>query len=94
MLPEGQEDAGRCPLLEAAVSRTTGTEARILQRVPLAPGAEDEEDGIHGPAIIDAWPVAPERVRFPRRKQRLNALPQFVGYTPITPPFLLVVLHG
>jgi hypothetical protein len=85
--------------LEAAVSGTTGTEARVLQRVPLAPGAEDEEDGIHkdgihSQAIIDAWPVAPERMRLPRREQRLNALPQFVGYTPFTPTFPLVVMHG
>ena len=75
MLPEGQEDAGRRPLLEAAVCRTTGTEARVLQSVPLAPSAEDEEDGIHGPAILDAWPVAPKRVRLPRREQRLDVLP-------------------
>src|SRR5918992_4653014 len=67
LLPEGQEDPGCCPLLEAAVRRATGTETRVLECVPLAPGAKDEEDGIHGPAIIDAWPVAPQRVRLPGR---------------------------
>jgi hypothetical protein len=80
--------------LEAAVRRTTGTEATVLQRIPLASGAKDEEDGIHGPAIIDAWPVAPERVWLPGREQPLDVLPQFVGYPPITPHFLQVVTHG
>jgi hypothetical protein len=60
----------------------------------LASGAEDEEDGIHGPAILDAWPVASERVRLPWREQRLDVLPEFVGYPPITPPVLRVVTHG
>jgi len=50
------------------MSRTTGTEARLIQGLPLAPGAEDEEDGIHGLASIDAGPMAPERVRFPWRE--------------------------
>ena len=75
LFPEGQENPGCRPLLEAAVRRATGTEARVLQGVPLAPGAKDEEDGIHGPAIINARPVAPEWMRLPGREQRLDALP-------------------
>jgi hypothetical protein len=39
-----------------------------MQGLPLAAGAEDEEDGIHGLAVIDAGPMAPERVRLPRRE--------------------------
>jgi hypothetical protein len=76
------------------VRRTTGTEACVLQRVPLAPGAEDKEDGIHGPAILDTRPVAPERVRLPWREQWLDVCPQCSGYPPITPNFLLIVTHG
>jgi hypothetical protein len=71
-----------------------GTDACVIQGVPLAAGAEDEEDGIHGSAIIDAGSVTPERVRFAWGEQRLEALPQCVGYPPITPDFLLVVTHG
>jgi hypothetical protein len=32
---------------------TAGTDARLLQGVPLASGAEDVEDGIHGQAIVN-----------------------------------------
>jgi hypothetical protein len=60
----------------------------------LAPSAEDKEDGIHGPAIIDAWPVAPERVRLPWREQGLDVCPQVIGYPPLTPSFLQIVTHG
>jgi hypothetical protein len=60
----------------------------------LTPGSQDEEDGIHGLAIIDAGPVAPQRVRLPGREQRLDALPQVVGYPPITPDVLWLVAHG
>jgi hypothetical protein len=73
---------------------TAGTDAGVIQGIPLAPGPEDEEDGIHGPAIIDPWPVAPEGMRLQWREQRLDALPQFVGYPPIAPNFLLGVTHG
>jgi hypothetical protein len=75
------------------MGRTAGTDARVIQGVPLAPGAEDEEDGIHGPAIINTGAVAPERVRLPRRQQWLDALPQGIGYPPITPHLLLVITH-
>jgi hypothetical protein len=94
LCPAGQENPGCRPLLEAAVRRATGPEARVLQGIPLAPGAKDEEDGIHGPAIIDARPVAPEWMRLPGREQRLDALPPFVGYPPITPDVLWLVTHG
>ena len=64
-----------------------------MQRIPLAAGAEHEEDGIHGLAIIDAGPMAPQRVRLAWGEQGLDALPQFVGETPITPDLLVVVMH-
>ena len=46
---------------------TTGTDPRRVQCIPLAARAEDEEDGIHRLAIIDAGPMAPQGVRFARR---------------------------
>jgi hypothetical protein len=60
--PQRQEDARRRPLLEAAMGGTTGTEVSLMQRVPLTPGTQDEEKGIHGLTIINAGPMAPQRV--------------------------------
>jgi hypothetical protein len=80
--------------LEAAMGGTTGTEASLVQRIPLAAGAEHEEEGIYRLPIIDPGPVAPEWVWLSWREQRLDALPQFVGYPPITAGFLLIVTHG
>jgi hypothetical protein len=73
---------------------TAGAEPRRMQRIPLAAGAEHEEDGIHGLPIIDVGPMAPQGVRFARREQRLDALPQRVRDTPIPVGFLIVVLHS
>jgi hypothetical protein len=76
------------------MGRTAGTDACVMQGIPLAPGAKDEEDGIHGSAVIDAWPVTPKRVRLSWWEQRLDTLPQFIGYPPITPDSLWGVTHG
>ncbi len=92
--PEDQDDPGRRPFLDAAVRRTTGTKARVLERIQLTPGSMDEDDGLHGPAIIDAGPVAPQPVRLSRRPQRLDALPQRVGEPPITSHVLWLITHG
>jgi hypothetical protein len=73
---------------------TTGTDARFVQRIPLAAGAEHEEDGIHGLAIIDTGTMTSQGVWFARREQWLNALPQLVRNTPITVYFLVVVIHA
>jgi hypothetical protein len=70
---------------------TTGANARLLQRIPLAAGAEHEEDGIHGFTIIDAGPMTPQRVWFTRGKQRHNALPQLVRDTPVTTHLFMVI---
>jgi hypothetical protein len=72
---------------------TTGTDARLVQRIPLAAGAEHEEDGIHRLPILDAGPMAPQGVRFARREQRFDALPQLIRNTPITVGFLVIVMH-
>jgi hypothetical protein len=57
--PQLQEYTSHRPLLETAMSRATGTDAGVIQGIPLTPSAEDEEDGIHGLAVIDAGPMAP-----------------------------------
>jgi hypothetical protein len=49
--------------LEAAMGGTAGTDARVLQGVPLAPGAQYEKDGIHRLAILDTGAMAAQRVR-------------------------------
>jgi len=45
--------------LETAMGGTTRTDFRLVQRMPLAPGAEHEKNGIHRFAILDAGPMAP-----------------------------------
>jgi hypothetical protein len=93
LFPQGHEDIGRRPLLEMAMGRTTGTAARLVQRLPLAARTEYEKDGIHRFAIIDARPMAPQRVRFARWEQGHDTLPQLVRDTPVTAGFLVIVMH-
>jgi hypothetical protein len=93
-LPQLKENVCLRPLLEAAMGGTTGTDTRLVQRIPLASRAQHEENGLHRLPIIDPWPVAPERVRLPWREQGVEALPQGVGYPPIPLSFLLGVTHG
>jgi hypothetical protein len=91
--PQRQKDTRRRPFLEAAMGGTTGTEAGRIQRVPLTPGTQDEENGIHGCTIINARSMAPQRVQLPWGKQPLEAFPQLVRHAPITLYFLLVGTH-
>jgi hypothetical protein len=93
MGPQCQEDTRRRPFLEAAMGGTTGTEAGLIQRVPLAPSPQDEENGIHGLTIINAGSMAPQRVQLSWGKQPLEAFPQLVRHAPITMYFLLVDAH-
>ena len=72
---------------------TPGTDARLVQGIPLAASTEDEEDGIHRLSIIDAGPMAPQGVRLARREQRHDVLPQLIGDTPITVGLLVVFMH-
>jgi hypothetical protein len=65
----------------------------MIQGIPLATGAQDIEDGIHGLAILHARPMAPQRVRFTRWQQRLDVLPQLFRNTPIMADFLMVLMH-
>jgi hypothetical protein len=54
---------------------TTGTEPDVVQGLPLASRPQDEEEGLHGPAVVDSGPVAPQRVRLAGREQRDNTRP-------------------
>src|SRR5690349_3981111 len=51
--PKSDEDTRRRPFLEAAVSRGVVADTSGIEGSPLAAGAEDEEDSVHGLAIID-----------------------------------------
>jgi hypothetical protein len=93
LLPQRQEDVSRRPLVDTAMGGTTGTEARLMQGMPLAARAEDEEDGIHRLALLDAGPMTPQGVRLARREQRHDVLPQLIGNTPITVGLLVVFMH-
>jgi hypothetical protein len=77
--PDLLEDAGFGPLLKAPVRRAAGTNAGGAEGIPLAAGAQGEEDGIHGAAVIDARPLAAQRMRWPRGQERLNPLPRASG---------------
>ena len=75
------------------MGRTTGTEARLVQCMPLAARAEHKKDGIYHFTIIDARPMTPQRVRFVRWKQGHDTLPQLIRDTLVTAGFLVVVMH-
>jgi hypothetical protein len=64
-----------------------------MQSIPLAAGAEHKEDGIHGLAIIDAEPMATQRMGLAWREQGVDAVPQFVRDTPITPYVCVLIMH-
>src|SRR5262245_23256665 len=59
-----------------------GTNSRRVQSVPLTAGAEDKEDGIHRPALIDAGPMTPQGMQFPCREQGHDAHPQHIWDAP------------
>jgi hypothetical protein len=61
-LPQRQEDAFLDPLLEAVVGRGTRAELGGVEGLPLAAGAEDEEDGLQADAVGGARPAAAEAV--------------------------------
>src|SRR5262245_29494387 len=83
-LPECQEDAVFDPLLEAVVGRGPRAELGGIERLPLAAGAEDEEDGIQAHPIRCARPAAAEAVRVPMDGEvHGDLLPQVIGDAPV-----------
>jgi hypothetical protein len=83
-LPQVQEDAGLDPLLEAVMGRRSGTELGGVEGLPLAAGAEHEEDGVHADAVGGAGPAAAEAVRvLVFGDQQSDGLPEVVGNAPV-----------
>lgn len=86
-LPQHQEDAGLDPLLEAVVGGRAGHEARGAQRLPLAAGAQYEEDGVGALAVAPGRAAAAEAVSVDAgRDVTAHLLPQLVGDAPIIDP--------
>jgi hypothetical protein len=54
---------------------TAGTDARHIQGIPLTAGAQHEEDGSHGFAVINTRPMTPQGGWFTRWEQRLDTFP-------------------
>jgi len=75
------------------MGRTVRAEAGGVQGAPLAASAEDEEDGIHRLAIINAGPMASQGMRLARREERHDTLPQRVRDTPVIMVFLIGIRH-
>src|SRR5262245_23439504 len=85
-LPQAQEEAVGDPLLEAVVGRRAGADLRRVERLPLAAGAQHEEDGVGAVAVRLARPAAAEAVRVGApADQGLHLRPQSVGDAPALP---------
>src|SRR3954470_19070090 len=80
--PEGREHPGGNPFLETPLGRGGGADRRLSQRVPLAAGAQHEEDRVHRRPVRHARIVAPQRMLWPRRQQPLHLGPQRIRQTP------------
>lgn len=80
--PELLEHSSLDPLLEPAVSRRVFAEARGVQSLPLAAGAQDKEDRIHSLPVRYAWMVAAQRMWFARRYKGQHCLPERIGNAP------------
>src|SRR2546423_3618565 len=83
-LPELEEDAVGDPLLEAVVGGGGGAELGGVQRLPLAAGAQDVEDGVGADPVGGARAAAAEAVGVDvLGDAQLHQLPQFIGDAPI-----------
>src|SRR5262245_62474322 len=58
--PHVLEDAGLDPLLEAVMGRRSRAELGGVEGLPLAAGAQDEEDGVHANAVGGARTASAE----------------------------------
>jgi hypothetical protein len=83
-LPQGLEDALFHPALEAIVGGGTGAEAGGIEGLPLAAGAQHEEDGFHADAIGGGGLAAAERMCVQSlRDQFGDGQPQIIGNAPL-----------
>src|SRR5919199_3959969 len=72
-IPEFQEDACRHPFLKAVMGGGFGTQVGLVQGLPLAPGAQDVEDGIGTAPVGDARAATTKAVRIqPNRDEGLQ----------------------
>jgi hypothetical protein len=70
--PTREEDSGGDPLLKAVVCGGLGTQLGLVQRLPLAAGAQDIKDGISAAAIRRSWTATAKAVGIGvNRQQRL-----------------------
>jgi hypothetical protein len=93
LFPELEEDAGFDPLLEAVVGGGAGAEFAGSERLPLATGAEDVEDGIGTDAVGGAWLAAAEGVGVHMvGDTEFHQLPEFIRDAPVVGNGLRV--HG
>jgi hypothetical protein len=83
-LPHVLEEAGFDPLLEAVMGGRSRAELGGVEGLPLAAGAEDEEDGVHADAVGGAGPAAAEAVGvLVLGDQFGDGLPEVVGDAPV-----------
>ena len=83
-LPQRQEYAVGHPLLEAIVGSGPRAELRRVQRLPLATGAQDEENGVHAHPIGRAWPTAAKAMGIHVLRQvDCDLDPEIIGDTPL-----------
>ena len=80
-LPEALKNTCITPFLEAPVCRTRWTYPGSIQCVPLTASSEDEEYGIHGSTVINAFTVSTGRmIGFVLRYKREHFLPKLIAY--------------
>ena len=82
MPPNLVKHPGLLPLLKAPVRRRGAADPGRVQRVPLHPRAEHQQDRIHRSPIGHPRPVTAQRVPRPSRQQRLHPSPQPVRHPP------------
>lgn len=83
-LPHLLEDTRRDPLLEAIVGGGTRAKAGGVEGLPLAAGAQHEENGVHAHAVRGTRPTPAEAMRvFVFGKEQGDALPQVVWDMPL-----------
>jgi hypothetical protein len=80
--PKLLEDSRFGPLQESAMGRRVTADPRRIECSPLAPGSQDEEDGIHRRTVGNTRVVTPERMRLSRGQQRLHLGPEGVRESP------------
>jgi len=79
-LPEFAEHARFHPGVKPIMRRRMRAQLSLVERVPLAAGPQDEEDGVGASAISDAWPPTPNAMGVDMdRQQRLEDRPQLIG---------------